>query len=60
MTAEHSNGTKHHYRVKVGGYVFPQLPEGTPAEKVRERVVEMVDEGELDVTEVTVESEFDD
>jgi len=54
----------HYYRVKVCGYVFPELPPGASPEAIKAAVEEIVwgegGEGGLDITATTVESEFDD
>lgn len=51
---------KHYYRVFVGGYVFPQLPPGSTDEQIRMAVEKCVwEDGDLDITRMTVETEFD-
>jgi hypothetical protein len=50
----------HLYRVRVTGYVFPELPAGTPDEDVKTRAREDVENGDLDVTDCAIEAEFDD
>jgi hypothetical protein len=51
---------QHYYRIKVCGYVFPQLPPGMSPEEIRAAVEKAVENGDLDVTQTTVEAEFDD